>query len=73
MLEGIEVEAESSRDRIRFEELGGATVRELDLDEIRVVPGVANRIRLGQSALPGVVSTSDFSAAFHVRVAQDLT
>ena len=68
MLEGIEVEAERSRDRIRFEELGGATVRELDLDEIRVVPGVAepDPVRAIE-VLPGVVSTSDFSAAFHVR------
>lgn len=67
-LEGIAVEAERSRERVRFEEIGGATVRELQLDEMRMVPGVAepDPVRAIE-VLPGVVSTSDFSAAFHVR------
>ena len=67
-LEGISVEAERSRERIRFEEVGGATVREMDLEEFRRVPGVAepDPVRAIE-VLPGVVSTSDFSAAFHVR------
>ena len=67
-LEGLSVEAERSRDRVRFEEVGGATVRELQLDELRMVPGVAepDPVRAIE-VLPGVVSTSDFSAAFHVR------
>jgi hypothetical protein len=68
VLEGIDVEAERSRDRIRFEEIGGATIRELDLDDVRVVPGLGepDPVRAIE-VLPGVVSTSDFSAAFHVR------
>ncbi|MGB1840487.1 MAG: TonB-dependent receptor [Longimicrobiales bacterium] len=68
VLEGIDVEAERSRDRVRFEEVGGATVRELELDEVRLVPGVAepDPVRAIE-VLPGVISTSDFSAAFHVR------
>lgn len=67
-LEGIAVEAERSRERRRFEEIGGATVREMNLDEVRFVPGVAepDPVRAIE-VLPGVVSTSDFSAAFHVR------
>ncbi len=67
-LEGIDVEAVRSRERIRFEELGGATIRELELEELRLVPGVGepDPVRAIE-VLPGVVSTSDFSAAFHVR------
>ena len=67
-LEGISVEAERSRERVRFEEIGGPTVRELELDEVRSIPGVGepDPVRAIE-VLPGVVSTSDFSAAFHVR------
>ncbi|MDX1495029.1 MAG: TonB-dependent receptor, partial [Longimicrobiales bacterium] len=67
-LEGIAVEAERSRQRRRFEELPGPTVREMDRSEVRWVPGVAepDPVRAIE-VLPGVVSTSDFSAAFHVR------
>ncbi len=67
-LEGIAVEAEAGRERRRFEEVGGPTVREMDLEEVRLVPGVAepDPVRAIE-VLPGVVSTSDFSAAFHVR------
>jgi len=67
-VEGVSVEVQRSRDRMRFEEIGGATVRELDLAELRAVPGVAevDPVRAVE-VLPGVVSTSDFSASFHVR------
>jgi len=67
-LEGISVQAERSRQRVRFEEVGGATVRELKLADLRTIPGVAepDPVRAIE-VLPGVVSTSDFSAAFHVR------
>jgi len=67
-IEGITVEAERSRERARFEEAGGATVRALNLDEVRIVPGLAepDPVR-ALEVLPGVVSTSDFSASFHVR------
>jgi hypothetical protein len=67
-VEGIEVEAERSRERVRFEEIGGVTVRELELVDLKRVPGVAEADPLrAVEVLPGVVSTSDFSAAFHVR------
>jgi hypothetical protein len=67
-LEGITVGAERSRERVRFEEVGGATIRELDLVDLKQVPGVAEADPLrAVEVLPGVVSTSDFSAAFHVR------
>ena len=67
-VEGITVEAERSRERIRFEEVGGATVREISLADLVQLPGVveADPVRAIQ-VLPGVVSTSDFSASFHVR------
>lgn len=67
-LEGITVGGERSRERVRFEEAGGATVRELSLTDLKRVPGVAEADPLrAVEVLPGVVSTSDFSAAFHVR------
>lgn len=67
-IEGIAVEAERGRERRRFEEIPGPTVREMDLEEIRWVPAIAepDPVRAIE-VLPGVVSTSDFSAAFHVR------
>ena len=67
-LQGISVEAAASRERVRFEQLGGATVRELDAVQLRFVPGVAepDPIRAIE-VLPGVVSTSDFTASFNVR------
>lgn len=67
-LEGIAVEAERSRQRRRFEEIPGPTVREMNRSEVRWVPGVGepDPVRAIE-VLPGVVSTSDFSAAFHVR------
>ena len=67
-IEGISVEAERSRARERFERVGGATIRELSLVDVRAVPGLAepDPIR-ALEVLPGVVSTSDFTAGFHVR------
>lgn len=67
-VEGIAVDAERSRERVRFEELGGVTVRELNVAELKSVPGVAEAdpVRAVQ-VLPGVITTSDFSASFHVR------
>ncbi len=67
-VEGIEVRAQRSRERIRFEEVGGATIRELKLEDLKMVPGVAEPDPLrAVEVLPGVVSTSDFSASYHVR------
>ena len=67
-IEGISVEAERSRTRARFEQVGGTTIRDLDIDVVRAVPGFVepDPVRVIE-VLPGVVSTSDFSAAFHVR------
>src|SRR5688572_26790503 len=67
-VEGIGVEAARSRERIRFEEAAGATVRELAIQDLRRIPGVAEAdVLRAVEVLPGVVSTSDFSSAFHVR------
>ncbi len=67
-VEGISVEAERSRDRVRFEEEAGVTVQELAGTEIKALPGLveADPIRAVE-VLPGVVTTSDFSSAFNVR------
>jgi len=67
-LEGISVEAERSRDRVRFEEEAGVTVRELAGTEIKAIPGLVEADPLrAVEVLPGVVTTSDFSSAFNVR------
>jgi hypothetical protein len=67
-LEGISVEAERSRERARFEEAAGVTTRELDVSEVKVIPGVVEADPLrAVEVLPGVVTTSDFSSAFNVR------
>src|SRR5262245_49283216 len=65
---GVEVEAVRSRARLRFEEVAGRTVHELGIEDLRRIPGVAEADLLRAiEVLPGVVSTSDFSSAFHVR------
>ena len=67
-VEGIRVEAERSRDRIRFEEEAGITVRELAASEIKNIPGLVEADPLrAVEVLPGVVTTSDFSSAYNVR------
>lgn len=67
-LPGISVEAAASRQRERFEVIAGPTVREIDIEQLRSLPGVAEADPIRAiEVLPGVVSTSDFSAAFHVR------
>ncbi len=68
LLEGVSVDAARSRDRQRFEETAGASVRELSSTDLKSVPGLGepDPIRAIE-VLPGVVSTSDFSSAFHVR------
>jgi hypothetical protein len=67
-VEGISVEAERSRERVRFEESAGETVRELAGREIKSIPGLVEADPLrAVEVLPGVVTTSDFSSAFNVR------
>ena len=67
-LGGISAETERSRARARFDQVGGVTIRELSLADVRTVPGLGepDPVR-ALEVLPGVVSTSDFSASFHVR------
>ncbi len=67
-LEGVSVEAERSRERVRFEEQAGITSAELAGQDIKLIPGFAESDPLrAVEVLPGVISTSDFSAAFNVR------
>jgi hypothetical protein len=67
-VEGIFVEAERSRDRVRFEEEAGITVQELAGEEIKAIPGFGEADPLRAiEVLPGVVTTSDFSSSFNVR------
>ena len=67
-VEGLVVEASRSRERTTFEEQAGETVRDLSLEELKRIPGVAESDPLRAiEVLPGVVSTSDLSSSFHVR------
>lgn len=65
-VDGIRVRAR--RERARFEEEAGATVVELAGSDLRRLPGLAESdVLRGVEVLPGVISTSDFSASFNVR------
>lgn len=65
-VEGVRVRAR--RQRARFEENVGATVVELAGADIERLPGLAEAdVLRAVEVLPGVVSTSDFSASFNVR------
>jgi hypothetical protein len=67
-VEGIRVAAERSRERIRFEDEAGLTVRELAREQIKAIPGLVEADPLrAVEILPGVVTTSDFSSAYNVR------
>ena len=63
-----EIRVRARRQRVRFEEDVGATVVELAATDIEQLPGLAEAdVLRAVEVLPGVVSTSDFSAAFNVR------
>jgi hypothetical protein len=65
-VEGVTVEVERARHRFRTE--AGAPVQELTGDELKLIPGLAEAdVLRAVVVLPGVVSTSDFSAAYNVR------
>ncbi|CAN5249468.1 TonB-dependent receptor [soil metagenome] len=70
VLEGITAtgRAATERERVRFETEAGVTSRVLEGEELKLLPGLgeADVIRAVE-LLPGVVSTSDFSGAYHVR------
>ena len=67
-LEGLVVESRRSRRREWFEESAGVTVEELNRAEIKSIPGIAEADPMrAVEVLPGVVTVSDFSAAFNVR------
>lgn len=62
------VTAEGARQRSRFENQAGVTTRELSKAELKLIPGLAEAdVMRAIEAMPGVVSTSDFSSAFNVR------
>jgi hypothetical protein len=67
-LQGISVEAERSRERVRFENEAGLTVQELGGTVIKGIPGLVEADPLrAVEVLPGVTTVSDFSSAFNVR------
>ncbi len=67
-LDEISVGAAETRERDRFFETAGVTVREISQAELRLVPGLAEADPIrAVEVLPGVVSTSDFTASFNVR------
>jgi hypothetical protein len=62
------VTVEGQRMRARFENQAGATTRELTRDELKLIPGLAESdVLRAVEALPGVISTSDFSSSYNVR------
>ncbi|HEV2150337.1 MAG TPA: TonB-dependent receptor plug domain-containing protein, partial [Longimicrobiaceae bacterium] len=69
-VEGIEVRStrDTQRERARFETEAGVTTRVVSGAELKVLPGLAEAdVLRAVEVLPGVVTTSDFSSAFHVR------
>jgi hypothetical protein len=67
-IEGLTVEGTREPAEIAFEEEAGLTVRAIEAADIKTIPGFIepDPIRVAE-VLPGVVSTSDFSASFNVR------
>jgi Carboxypeptidase regulatory-like domain/TonB-dependent Receptor Plug Domain/TonB dependent receptor-like, beta-barrel len=68
-VEGLTVSSVArAREAVAFEEQAGLTVRTIDAAQLRSLPGFveADPMRAAE-ALPGVITTSDFSAAFNVR------
>lgn len=67
-LGGIGVQADRSRETVRFEEIAGVTIREMSVADLKLVPGIAEADPIRAiEVLPGVISTSDFSSSFNVR------
>jgi hypothetical protein len=69
-VEGVEVRStrDTQRERTRFETEAGVTTRVVTGRELKLLPGLAEAdVLRAVEVLPGVVSTSDFSSAFHVR------
>ncbi len=68
LLEGLSVEADRARARVRFEEMPGVTEREISAEEIKMVPTIIESDPLRAiEVLPGVISTSDLSSSYNVR------
>jgi carboxypeptidase family protein/TonB-dependent receptor-like protein len=67
-VEGLRVEATRRVEETSFDLEAGLTVRAIDAEELRTLPGFieADPLRAAE-ALPGVITTNDFSAAFNVR------
>jgi hypothetical protein len=62
------IRVSAARERARFEEQAGATIVELTGRDLRRLPGLAEGdVLRAIEVMPGVISTSDFSAAFNVR------
>jgi hypothetical protein len=67
-LEEVVVDARRARERVRFETEAGITARVVDGRTLKLLPGLAEAdVLRAVELLPGVVSTSDFTSAFHVR------
>lgn len=67
-LAGVLAEGRRSRQRERYERSGGVTVQEMNRQELKAIPGVAEPDPMKSvEVLPGVTRVSDFTAAFNVR------
>ncbi len=65
---GVTADAARSRAETAFVEEAGLTVRAIEAARLRTLPGLIEPDPLrAAETLPGVVTTSDFSAAFNVR------
>jgi hypothetical protein len=64
----VEGRRDQDRERARFESEAGVTARVVEGRTLKVLPGLAEAdVMRAVELLPGVISTSDFSSAFHVR------
>ena len=67
-LAGVLAAGRRSRQRERYERSGGVTVQEINRQELKTIPGVAEPDPMKSvEVLPGVTRVSDFTAAFNVR------
>jgi len=69
-LEAVEATSrrDTERERTRFETEAGVTTRVIGGRELKILPGLGEAdVLRAVEVLPGVISTSDFSSAFHVR------
>ena len=67
-VEGVVVKGARSRRLARFERSAGLTVQEMNREELKLIPAIAESDPVRNvEVLPGVTRVSDFTASFNVR------